>query len=246
MSKRAIVILTAIAAISIFAVAGFLYDRDRTATPSPAQVQTPVQPPSQIVRPQPQAQPQPQASVIAPASGPFVRAHSPVMGPPNAKVTIAEFFDPACESCRAFYPIVKQIMAAFPNDVRLVIRYTPLHKGSDEAVRILEAARLQNRFEPVIETLLAMQPNWASHGAPNLEKAWQAAAIAGLDLARARVDAAKPEITEILRQDLADFKTVNGRGTPTFFVNEKPLPSFGAQQLYDMVRDEIIRVSGTK
>jgi protein-disulfide isomerase len=137
-------------------------------------------------------------------------------------------------------------MAAFPNDVRLVIRYTPLHKGSDEAVRILEAARLQNRFEPVIETLLAMQPNWAAHSAPNLEKAWQAAAIAGLDLERARADATRPEIAEVLRQDTVDFKTVNGRGTPTFFVNEKPLPSFGAQQLYDLVRDEVARVSGTK
>lgn len=242
MSKRAIVVLTAIVAVAIFAVAGFLYDRDRAPPPAPVQLQTPAQPPSQTV----QAPPQPQASVVAPASGPFVRAHSPIMGPPNAKVTIVEFFDPACESCRAFYPIVKQIMAAFPNDVRLVIRYTPLHKGSDEAVRILEAARLQNRFEPVIETLLAMQPNWASHGAPNLEKAWQAATIAGLDLERARADATRPEIAEVLRQDTADFKTVNGRGTPTFFVNEKPLPSFGAQQLYDLVRDEVARVSATK
>ena len=34
----------------------------------------------------------------------LVRMHSPVFGPQNARVTIVEFFDPACEACRAFYP----------------------------------------------------------------------------------------------------------------------------------------------
>ena len=29
------------------------------------------------------------------------------------------------------YPIVKQIMEATGEDVRLVLRYTPLHEGSD-------------------------------------------------------------------------------------------------------------------
>jgi protein-disulfide isomerase len=37
----------------------------------------------------------------------LVRFHSPVFGPRSAPVTIVEFFDPACETCRAFYPIVK-------------------------------------------------------------------------------------------------------------------------------------------
>lgn len=36
---------------------------------------------------------------------------APVLGPVNAPVTIVEFFDPACESCRAMYPYVKQILA---------------------------------------------------------------------------------------------------------------------------------------
>jgi protein-disulfide isomerase len=31
--------------------------------------------------------------------------HSPVLGPQGAPVTIVEFFDPACETCHAFYPI---------------------------------------------------------------------------------------------------------------------------------------------
>ena len=67
----------------------------------------------------------------------LIRMHSPVFGPQSAPVTIVEFFDPACETCRAFYPIVKSLMAKYPNDVRLVIRYAPFHQGSDQVVKLL-------------------------------------------------------------------------------------------------------------
>lgn len=175
----------------------------------------------------------------------LVRAHSPVIGPADAPVTIVEFLDPSCEACRAFYPIVKQIMGAFPSETRLVIRYAPLHEGSDEAVRILEAARLQDKFTPVLEKLFFEQPQWAIHGAPDLEKAWGFAGDAGLDVAKARDDAQSPAIAAVLAQDVADMKAVNLQGTPTFFVNGKPLPSFGPQQLYDLVTAEVKAVGGT-
>jgi len=175
----------------------------------------------------------------APEAGVLVRPHSPVLGPAEAPVTVVEFFDPACEACRSFYPVVKQILAMFPGDVRLVMRYTPFHQGSDEAVRILEAARMQALFEPVLEALLARQPEWAIHGAPDLALAWDIAGAAGLDLARARADAASPAIDVVLKGDLADAQSAGVTQTPTFFVNGKPLPSFGARQLLGLVESEV-------
>ncbi|MGN6550651.1 MAG: DsbA family protein [Pararhizobium sp.] len=169
----------------------------------------------------------------------LVRAHSPVVGPADAAVTIVEFLDPSCEACRAFYPIVKQIMAAFPEKTRLVIRYAPLHEGSDEAVRILEAARVQDKFVPVLEKLFLEQPRWAIHGAPDLEAAWRFAGEAGLDVKKAREDTKAPSLVAVLNQDVEDMKAINLQGTPTFFVNGKPLPSFGPQQLYDLVAAEV-------
>lgn len=64
---------------------------------------------------------------------PLVRDYSPVIGPEDAPVTIVEFFDPSCEGCRAMHPYVKQIQAAYPDNVRLVLRYVLFHKGSEEA-----------------------------------------------------------------------------------------------------------------
>ena len=98
----------------------------------------------------------------------LVRMHSPVFGPQNAPVTIVEFFDPACETCRAFYPIVKNLMAQYPNDVRLVIRYAPFHQGSDVVVKLLESSKSQGKYQAVLEAVLAAQPAWADHGQPNI------------------------------------------------------------------------------
>ena len=169
----------------------------------------------------------------------FVRPHSLVLGPDDAPVTIVEFFDPACETCRAFHPIVMRYRTNFPETVRVVLRYAPLHKGSSEAVRILETARLQGVFEPVLVGLFNAQPIWAAHGAPNLRKAWEVAGAAGLDVELARREMLSPDITATLNQDMADGDELGVRQTPSFFVNGKPLVSFGERQLSKLVHDEV-------
>ena len=169
----------------------------------------------------------------------LIRFHSPILGKPNAPVTIVEFFDPACEACRAFHPIVKDILATYPDDVRVIIRYAAFHDGSDTAVKILESARKQNLFEPVLEALLAAQPGWANHDQSNLAVAWQAAEQAGLDVSLARKQIENPAILSVLEQDTADVVTAGVNRTPTFFVNGLPLINVGANELKEMVREQV-------
>lgn len=172
----------------------------------------------------------------------LVRMHTPIIGPQNAPVTIVEFFDPACETCRAFYPIVKQIMAQHPDKVRLALRYAPFHQGSDQVVKLIEAARKQGLYTPVLEALLAAQPEWADHAAPNIGIAFEAAARAGLDMERARQDMETPEIQAVLAQDIEDLTALQVSKTPTFFVNGRSLPSFGPEQLARLVAEEVGKV----
>ena len=171
----------------------------------------------------------------------LVRMHSPVFGPQGAPVTIVEFFDPACETCRAFYPIVKALMAQYPNDVRLVIRYAPFHQGSDRVVKLLEAAKSQGKYQTVLEALLEAQPTWADHGNPNIETAFKVTEQAGLDLAKARLDIEKPGMQALLQQDIDDLTALQVTKTPTFFVNGRSLPSFGPEQLAGLVAEEVAR-----
>ena len=169
----------------------------------------------------------------------YERPYSPSFGVDTAKVTIVEFFDPGCESCRAFYPIVKDILSRNPEDVRLVLRYAAFHQGSDVVVRMLEAARIQNIFTPVLESLLKDQQQWASHHKPDITKAWDIAEAAGLNLESAKEVMYSKEIDQRLAQDTKDIRSLNVKGTPTFFVNKKPLPYFGKKPLYDLVASEL-------
>lgn len=171
----------------------------------------------------------------------LIRMHSPVLGPQGAPVTIVEFFDPACETCRAFYPIVKNIMAKYPDDVRLAIRYAPFHQGSDQVVKLLEAAKRQGLYEPVLDAVLQAQPTWADHGRPNPDLTFEIAKAAGLDIERAREDMARPEMQALLEQDVADLTALQVKRTPTFFVNGRSLPSFGPDQLAALVAEEVAK-----
>jgi protein-disulfide isomerase len=172
----------------------------------------------------------------------LIRAHSPVYGNRNAKVTIVEFFDPSCETCRAFYPIVKGIVNSSFSQVRLVIRYAPLHKGSDTAVKILEAARQQGKYWEAVEKAMASQPRWAAHNNPQPELIWDLIADIGLDMAKAKAQANSPAIEQLMQQDVADMKALKVTGTPGFFVNGTPLHDFGEAQLKSLVDQELKKV----
>ena len=168
------------------------------------------------------------------------RWYSPILGPAEAPVTIVEFFDPACEACRAFYPIVKDIMAKHGNTVRVVLRYTPFHgEASEEAIRVLEAARMQGVYEPVLEAILREQPRWAAHGAPKAGLVLGIATAAGLDPDAAKQQMFAPQVDAVLNQDRADLQTMGARQTPTFFVNGRPLNPFGVAEFRALVAEEV-------
>ena len=170
----------------------------------------------------------------------LIRSHSPILGNPDAPVTIVEFFDPACEACRAFHPVVKDLLAEHGDAVRVVIRYTPFHdEASVVAVLTLEAARMQGVFEPVLEALLLHQPKWASHGRMRPDLIPAIAVEAGLDMEAARTQVKAPGVIAALNQDQSDVETVGVRRTPTFFVNGRPLEPFGEPELRRLVAEKV-------
>ena len=181
------------------------------------------------------------AQVAQDNSAALVRPHSPVHGNPSAKVTIVEFIDPACETCSAFYPLVKGLISANFGQIKLVMRYAPLHKGSDEVVKILEAARLQNLYWPVLEAMLLSQSVWVLHHQAQPALVWDQIKSTGLDVARARVDMNDPRVLQIVAQDIADAKTLAVTKTPGYFVNGRPLDDFGWDQLKALVGSEVRR-----
>lgn len=169
----------------------------------------------------------------------LIRMHSPAEGKADAPVVIVEFFDPACDTCRAFYPLVKNMLKTHPDRLRLVLRYAPFHEGSDKVVALLEAARKQGKFWETLEAVFASQPEWAPNHVAQVNLVWPHLQGLGLDLDKVRADMNAPEIANVIAQDLADARTLNVTQTPEYFVNGRPLPSFGYEQLQTLVDDEL-------
>ena len=170
----------------------------------------------------------------------FIRDHSQIVGSDDAKVYLIEFMDPACETCAAFSPIIKQIMDANPGKIKHVIRYAPFHHGADNFVKILEAAKKQGKYWETLDIMYKSQRYWASHSNPQPQKIWQFIPQAGVNVEQIRRDMNDPAIAKLIDQDLADAKTLNVRKTPGFFVNGKPLQTFGSRQLLQLVQDELL------
>ena len=169
----------------------------------------------------------------------LTRFHSPTAGNADAKVHIVEFFDPACGTCAQFYPFVKNLMAINPGKIRLTVRYAPFHQGSDQVVKVLEAARKQGKFWQAMEALISTQPLWTQNHTAYVDRVWRPLERVGLDLNRVRNDMSSPEISRAIQQDLEDAKTLNVTATPEFFVNGRPMPSFGFEQLKNLVDEEL-------
>ncbi|MCP4047005.1 MAG: thioredoxin domain-containing protein, partial [Gammaproteobacteria bacterium] len=158
-------------------------------------------------------------------------------GPADAKVTVVEFLDPACGTCRDFLPYVKQLISQYPGQVRVMVRYAPLHPGSDQVVKMLEAAHQQGKFWQALEILFNNQDRWVINHNSQPMRALNILNSLDIDQEKLAADMNRPEIAQTVEQDVQDGQTLNVRATPEFFVNGRPLPSFGIAQLNQLVKE---------
>jgi len=166
-------------------------------------------------------------------------SHDParVLGDPNAPVTIVEFSDFQCPFCQRAHPIVKQLLAKYPSQVKLAYRDFPLQQIHPEARAAAVASRCageQGKFwqfhDRLFETQLPLNgPTFTDH-----------AAQLGLDTARFVECLSSDRFEALIEQDLQDGNRVGVNGTPAFFINGVALT--GAQPLTafeKVVEDEL-------
>lgn len=164
---------------------------------------------------------------------------APTLGDPGAQVHIVEFLDPACETCAVFFPMVKQWMAQLPGQIRLSVRHVAFHDGSDYPVRVLEASRNQGKYWETLEALLMSQRQWTQHHQVMPDKIGPAIAGVGLDMDQLMADMNSAEVAQRVERDRQDAIVLQVSKTPDYYVNGRPLPSFGQQQLADLIREEL-------
>lgn len=171
--------------------------------------------------------------------GALERVNAPKKGGKNAKVTIVEFFDPACGTCSQFYPLVNNLVKKYQGKVKVEMRYAPLHQGSEDVVKMLEAAHLQGQFWPAVELLFANQQRWVEHHVSSPENALAGIKTLPLNHEQLEKDWQSRKVAQVIKQDILDGQALKVRATPQFFVNGKPLVVFGYQELLDLVEAEV-------
>ncbi|MFB9075411.1 DsbA family protein [Citricoccus parietis] len=159
-------------------------------------------------------------------TGQLVRENSRVLSQaPNEKAVLVEFLDFECEGCAAAYPVVEDLRAEYGDTVTFVHRYFPLpgHPNSMTAATAVEAAAQQGAYEAMYQKMFDTQEQW-SHTAEDRSPVFRGyAEKLGLDMAAYDAAVADPATRARIEQDLADGAALGVQGTPTFFLDGKPL-----------------------
>jgi protein-disulfide isomerase len=164
---------------------------------------------------------------------------SPVLGSPNALVTIVEFSDFQCPYCSKVEPTLHALREKYGDKLRLVWKNEPLpfHPRAEPAAEVAmvgKAEKGDKGFWDVHDKLFASQPKLED---ADLEKVAQDAGLS-LDKVRDAMKTHKYKPVIDGDADLAD--DMQASGTPHFFVNGRRLVGAQPQDKFEKIIDEEI------
>jgi protein-disulfide isomerase len=153
---------------------------------------------------------------------------SPVVGDPDGKVTVVEFFDYNCAYCRAAGPMVTELLEKKP-DVRFVYKEFPTLAASSRFAA--QAALAARRQRPELYTVFHDRLMKAT-GRLDEDAVIQIAHEAGVDVDRMRADMEDPVINKSIDGNIELARAIGVTGTPTFIIGDSML--VGAKPLQQM------------
>lgn len=138
-----------------------------------------------------------------------------ILGNPDGKVVLVEFFDFSCGYCHKIYPAIKNVVAKNP-DLKVVAKsMTFVAPVSKYAAKAALAAKEQGKFEAVYKGLFEAQ------GQLTEAKVDEIAVLSGVDLEQMKADMNSPKIEKALN-DMSDLAgKINVIGVPTLVLNGK-------------------------
>jgi len=162
-----------------------------------------------------------------------------VLGSEHAPVTLIEYGDFECPSCKVAVPTPKLLLDRFPNRVRFIFRHFPVedaHPHALLAAEAAEAAAAQGKFWVMHDMLFAHQAHLR-----DLDLRRYAGEL-GLDLARYAAEMDDHIYLQRVREHAQGGRRSHIRATPTFFVNGVVQDiSYGMQSLHDAVAGALHR-----
>jgi protein-disulfide isomerase len=162
-----------------------------------------------------------------------IEANDHVLGSSHAPITVVEYGDFQCPTCKQAAPSVKLLLERFDGKVLFAYRHFPLESIHPHALRAAEAAECagaQGQFWAMHDLLFANQPH--------LDLKHLTAYAGRLDIDQARFAAEMDDEVYLqrVREHIDSGLSSHLRATPGFFVNGLIVDvSFRLQSLFDAV-----------
>jgi protein-disulfide isomerase len=169
-----------------------------------------------------------------------VTAVDHALGAEHSPVTVVEYGDFECPTCKQAAPAVKLVLARFANRIRFVFRHFPVevaHPHAMHAAQAAEAAGGQHKFWQMHDLLFENQRHLEIANLREYAQRLQ------LDLPRFVAELDDEIYLQRVREHMEGGVRSHVRGTPTFFINGVIHDvSFGMHALMEGVEAELRKV----
>ena len=157
------------------------------------------------------------------------RADDGVIGNPEGKMVLVEFFDFSCGYCHRVYPALKEIIANNP-DVKVVAKpMTFLSPASKYAAEAALAAKEQGKFAEVYAAL------FSAEGRLTEEKINELVAATGVDMEKIKADMKSEKVQNTLNSVSELAGKIQVSGVPTLVFNNKILQTLDASVIQEAI-----------
>jgi protein-disulfide isomerase len=162
-----------------------------------------------------------------------------LLGSEHARVTLIEYGDFECPSCKVAATTPKLLLDKYPNKIRFIFRHFPLQDAHPHAVmaaEVAEAAAAQGKFWSMHDVLFQNQAHLKD------KDLHRYATGVGLDMARYTAEMDDHIYLQKVREHVEGGRRSHIRATPTFFLDGVVQDiSFGMKALHDAVANAVAR-----
>jgi protein-disulfide isomerase len=139
----------------------------------------------------------------------------------DGKVTVVEYLDLECPSCRAAYPGVEKLKSEYGDRVTFDVRHFPIpsHRNAELAAVAVEAAGAQGKRDEMFKLMYESQQEWGGQQTSQRAAFVGFAQQLGLDQAAFETALGDSALRDRVLAQRAEGSKAGVQGTPTFFVN---------------------------
>ena len=167
---------------------------------------------------------------------------SPILGDPNAPLTLVEFGDYQCTFCKKFFHETEElILINYVETGKVKMLFKDFIVVNDDSLNAASAAHCANDQQMFWQYHSTLYENWDGEGTgwASFEHLHQFAATLGLDMDEFSECMSQSKWKELVNSSHGDGRTLGVDATPTFFIinqNNEAIKIVGAQH-YDVFQD---------